>query len=321
MRSVPRRWGFTLIELLVVIAIIAILIGLLLPAVQKVREAANRMRCGNNMKQVAIGLHSHQDTIGHLPHGTYNYIDSTFVTPAPYNGRMDRRCWAHDILPFIEQDNQHRQLIEFLNSSNPNSYSALGFPNLGAVIKTLMCNSDPYSPKTQTYWGGIGTPTQGFSGNYIVNAGSDFFNDGSYLKSASLDGVMFAQSMIRLADIGDGTSNTAMLSELLLVPDNGSHDIRGRYYNPAHSGVAFSTRLPPNTPIADAFNWCSAAPPAYAPCNWSGTYMYVSARSRHAGGVNMALCDGSVRFIRNGVDPATYKALGSRNGGEVLGDY
>jgi prepilin-type processing-associated H-X9-DG protein len=191
---------------------------------------------------------------------------------------------------------------------------------MGTVIKTLSCPSDPVSPKVNTFWGGFGTPTQGFSGNYVVCAGSDYFNAGGNPNSANLDGVMYALSKNTLTDITDGTSNTAMVGELLLVEDTDSHDIRGRYYNPAHSGVAFSTRLPPNTSVADQFNWCANNPPARAPCIWTGTNIFVSARSMHPQGVNMALCDGSVRYIRNSVNPTTYRALGSRNGGEVPGD-
>jgi prepilin-type N-terminal cleavage/methylation domain-containing protein/prepilin-type processing-associated H-X9-DG protein len=319
-----RRGAFTLIELLVVIAIIGILIGLLLPAVQKIRDSARRMSCSNNMKQVALALHNHHETYGRFPHATYNYIDSTFMTPPPYNNRMDRRCWAHDIFPFLEQDNLFRELIAFFNSGSPYSYSALGFPKMQTVVPSLMCPADPTSPKLKTYWGGldpVNTPHQGFSGNFVVCAGDDYFNDTGYLQSARLNGVMFALSKTTFADISDGTSNTALLSELILVEDAGSHDIRGRYYNPAHSGVAFSTRLPPNTSVPDVFNWCSNFPPRDAPCVWSGQYIFVLARSYHISGVNMALCDGSVRFVANSINPVTYKALGTRKGGESFGDF
>jgi prepilin-type N-terminal cleavage/methylation domain-containing protein len=238
MSSRPRRTAFTLIELLVVIAIIAILIGLLLPAVQKVREAAARMKCSNNLKQISLGLHNHHDQKGHFPPGTYNWIDSTFVTPYP-NNFQDRRCWFHDLLPFVEQGPLYQDFDKFMETY----FSALGYPQLETVVPIFACPSDEVSPKTKTYWGGLtGQPTQGFSGNYVVCAGNDYFNDTGHQKSASLNGVFYAQSKTQLAHITDGTSNTAFVSELILVEDTDSHDIRGRYYNPAHSGVAFSTR-------------------------------------------------------------------------------
>jgi prepilin-type N-terminal cleavage/methylation domain-containing protein len=311
-----RRRGFTLIELLVVIAIIAILIGLLLPAVQKVREAAARAKCANNIKQVALALHNYHDVNGKLPHATYNYIDSTFTTPAPYNNMQDRRCWLHDILAYLEQAPLYQRFDAHMKV-NP---SALAFTGgYETVIPTLMCPSDPVSPKTQTYWGGLsGQPTQGFSGNYVTCASSTYFNAGGLTNSAKLDGMLFAVSQVKLTDATDGTTNTALVSELLLVVDDDSHDIRGRYYNPAHSGVSFSTRLPPNAPVPDQFNWCGNTPQKEAPCIYTGTNIFVLARSMHPGGVNLAMSDGSIRFVRNSITPTTYQAWGSRYGGEVV---
>jgi len=335
-RLASRRAAFTLVELLVVVAIIGILIALLLPAVQAAREAARRMQCTNNLKQVALGLHNHHDQYGYLPHGTYNYMDHTFYTPPPYGTdtasgpgsgphMQDRRCWMHDTLPFIEQGPLYQEFKVYMEKNA----SALGFPRLDSVIPPLMCPSDPAGPKLHTYWGGSGTPTQGFSGNVIACAGSGYFNPGGYLNSGDLDGLFFAVSKVRLTDIKDGTSNTAMVSELILTPDHGtspepgSHDIRGRYHNPAHGGVLFSTRITPNTLVPDRFNWCARPEDQLrrAPCVYTGTDMFVSVRSYHPGGVNIGLADGSVRFVTDGVDANLFKALGSRSGGEPPGEW
>ena len=313
--------AFTLVELLVVIAIIGILIALLLPAVQAAREAARRLQCTNNMKQIGLALHVHHEQRGHFPHGTYNYLDSTFHTPFP-NNKYDRRCWMHDILPYLEQVPLYQEFHKHMETGA----SALAFPMLDTVIPAMMCPSDPTGPKLHTFWGGIGQPTQGFSGNMIVCAGNDYFNgtgSGSeaYLPSADRNGLFFAVSKVRIEDIRDGTSNTAMVSELILSPDTDSHDIRGRYHNPAHGGVLFSTRIPPNTLVPDRLNWCANNPVPRAPCIWVGAEMFVSPRSYHSGGVNMGFADGSVRFVSETIHPDTFRAIGSRDGGEIVGEF
>jgi prepilin-type N-terminal cleavage/methylation domain-containing protein/prepilin-type processing-associated H-X9-DG protein len=317
-----RRQGFTLIELLVVIAIIGVLIGLLLPAVQKVREAANRAKCANNVKQVCLALHNYHDAHGFFTHGTYNYIDEYAWQPAPYGNTQNRRCWMQDTLPYLEQDALYRAFDSFMSTGA----SALDFPESATFIPNLTCPADPTNPKVHTFWGSA-NPTQGFSGNYVVCAGNDYFNPSGTTSSANLNGIFYALSRTRLTDIQDGTSNTAMLSELILVPDVVGHDIRGRYYNPSHSGVAFTTMYPPNTSIPDQFDWCETPNelPQVAPCTSTGSNggvdIFVLARSYHPGGVNVGFGDGSVHYIANNVDAVAYKALGSRNGGEVASNY
>lgn len=323
-RNARCRRGFTLVELLVVIAIIAMLVTLLLPAVQSAREAARRAQCTNNLRQIALGLLNYESARGHFPHGNYNYIDGTGNTPEPYNGAQDRRCWFHDMLAFIEESALFDDFDTYMEADKSNS--ALGYPRLGTPVPTFMCTSDGLSPKLNTFWGGLnGLETQGFSGNYVGNAGDDYFNptqiegqSGNALTNSSkLNGVLFPLSKVRIAQITDGTSHTALVGEIILTPDTDSHDIRGRYYNPGHGGVLFSTRVPPNTLVPDRFNWCSKSPLPVTPCVWSGSNMFLSARSYHPGGAMMANVDGSVRFVQNGVDAAAYKAAGSRNGAEV----
>lgn len=306
------RAGFTLIELLVVIAIIAILIGLLLPAVQKVREAAARMQCSNNIRQVAIAMHSYHDANSQFPPGQFCYMDQGL--PDNY----DRRCWMQPILPYIEQDNLLKQL-DSGRLARANGYT-INNPGFSTLIKTLMCPSDPTGPKNVTF--GATTPdapSQGAHGNYLMCASSNVFNPGGYINSAKLDGIAYPLSKVRIAGISDGTSNTVMVSEILLAEDVTGHDTRGRYHNALHGGALFSTLYPPNTTVPDNTPYCQSMP--RSPCVQTRSNLFHSARSAHSGGVNVGMSDGSVRFVSDTINAATWQALGSRAGGEIVGNF
>src|SRR5690606_10203601 len=121
-------------------------------------EAARRTKCQNNMRQVAIGLHNHHDTYGYFPHGLYDHIDTTTATSPPYHGTQNRRCWAHDLMPFVEQ----MPLYEKFDAHMTKTGRALAFKNLQVPVLTYVCPSDPNSPKFDTFWGGEGTEDQGF---------------------------------------------------------------------------------------------------------------------------------------------------------------
>jgi prepilin-type processing-associated H-X9-DG protein len=296
---------------LVVIAIIAILIGLLLPAVQKVREAAARMKCSNSMKQIGLALHNFHDVRSVFPMGQPQgyYYANWYSDPLVTNN--DRSCWVAFILAYIEQGPVASQ-YDTWSKTWPGYTSSSPFATV--VIPTLVCPSDPNSPK-------VSTLGQGFHTNYVTCQGNSYATPSTDPNGVNLNGMFYGRSKVRLTDVTDGTSNTVMVSELLQSPDTTAHDIRGRIWNSIHAATEFSTLYPPNSTVGDnPMGYCVAIP--FVPCASQSTVnAYTLARSRHTGGVNIVLADGSVRFVRDGVNPNVWLNLGTRAGGEVPGDY
>jgi prepilin-type N-terminal cleavage/methylation domain-containing protein/prepilin-type processing-associated H-X9-DG protein len=340
-----RRSGFTLIELLVVIAIIAVLIGLLLPAVQKVREAAARISCQNNLKQLGIALHNYHSANNAFPPGR-----AAFPLVVSAQGR---------ILAYIEQDNLGKLVdvatVPLYNANpslfplSPGNYQASITP-----IKLFTCPSDPMGGRNPNAAAiqpsGTPSPTDRYAGlNYVACIGSGDGspdNTGTFWGQYRTSDGLFGQTPIPISGVTDGLSNTVAFGESTM--GTGAADATGP--TPADAARQVLT-LPGSTVTSDANCAAGATGSAvwsamrgakwinghYADANYNHHLVpndtrwdcsnashnpgQAAARSYHSGGVNVLLGDGAVRFVRNGIDPATWRALGTRNGGEVVGDY
>ncbi|GAA4427985.1 DUF1559 domain-containing protein [Bremerella cremea] len=291
-----KNSGFTLVELLVVIAIIGVLIALLLPAVQQAREAARRMQCSNNLKQVSLAMHNYHDTFGTLPPGALN---------------VNTLGWHAFILPFIEQGPMHDQFSFAAGDWNAGTNKEGPNKNIFGLnrIDMYMC---PSSPRTETTHGsstlGDGrkpftTHYYGVMGPYGTNAtdGSTYPHEpnpsghGGFCKG----GMFLVDASVKFRDVTDGLSNTYALSEI--GGDNGSYAswVRGVKGN----GMAASKNIRYGIGLQNESG---------------GNFNNISFSSEHPGGVQFALGDASVSFVAETIDFSVYQSHASKAGGEPI---
>jgi len=350
------RKGFTLIELLVVIAIIAILIGLLLPAVQKVRMAANRMSSSNNLKQLGLAMHNYESNHGRLP---------GMLAATGAHGNSFGFSVHAQLLPYVEQENLGK-LIDFNQPLFVGAFPTPSFqlnplmaPAAGTVVKTFLCPGDAQQ-KLFTINSGGGTHA---GTNYVINLGSGRAGAGSsapngYDTRFETDGMFHYGPGLSFADVTDGTSNTLFMSQCLLGLNTNitgaystlsseqqrrqTASLRGKGLYTGSSGA--SPGYGSNPPIAageylaatsfrgnrggswiwgnaSANGFSAALPPnAKEPDSTAHGLGWLTARSNFAGGVLCCFGDGSVRFIRDSIQIDTWRAMATRAGGEVVAE-
>jgi prepilin-type N-terminal cleavage/methylation domain-containing protein/prepilin-type processing-associated H-X9-DG protein len=315
--SVPRppgsrRAAFTLIELLVVIAIIAILIGLLLPAVQAIREAAARIQCANNLKNLALGCIDHQATTGRLPTGGWGWLWSG--DPDRPTNRHQPGGWVYNVLPYVEQDNVYR-----MGAGLPDAQKRAAIAQrVGVRLPLFDCPSrrtgGPYpNGRGQTFFD-CDPVTAVARGDYAANAGDQAADeiypgpvslaqgdDPNYLwpPTEGFSGVIFQRSEIRYIDIPHGASNTYLLGEKYLNPDSYTTGLDNADNETMYSGFD-----------NDNFRCTSHLfPPQRDRPGVSNTWSF---GSNHRSGFNMVYCDGSVQFVSFSVDLGVHEQAGSR---------
>ncbi len=302
--------GFTLVELLVVIAIIGVLVGLLLPAVQSAREAARRMQCSNNLKQIGLALHNYHDTHKSFP--------PLYISNFP--AVSDRANWITMSLPFIEQGNLNSRY-----DADTSTGGGAGNQFLNAAdVPTYRCPSAPQNPPSP--YPGIA----GFSwalGNYVCNNGLGPYQSvagSADIARVARKGVFMVNKKLGIAEMTDGTSNTSMVSEVIANASTATvSDWRGNLTYPEN--CMFHWNEPPNTRTPDRLRTPLCISTPRAPCTGAFTAfnnrnIIVSARSLHTGGVQTVFGDGSVRFVAQTITLAAWQGLGSPDGGEVVSE-
>ena len=319
LRAAPRRRAFTLVELLVVIAIIGTLVGLLLPAVQSAREAARRSQCGNNVKQLALALQNHHSAKGCFPTGR----NSVGISGQTF------------LLPYVEESSVFR-LVDPAKAWNDPVNAAAAAAN----IPTFNCPSDPSNNVPAVYG----------RNNYRLNQGSGLLwgnapgssSDPNFGMPAP-NGPFHLDSKVRFQDLMDGTSHTAAISE---------HDTGD--FNNGLATVRTDTFWPQTNPATpdEALQQCAAidprnlsfqrssnvggpwlygyhsttiyfhsAPPNSRSCMFPPGRIMTTAQSSHPGGVQLGMCDGSVKYVSDGVDLALWRGVGSRAGAEIVSGF
>ena len=307
--------GFTLVELLVVIAIIGVLVALLLPAVQAARESARRMQCQNHLKQIGLAFHNHHDTFNHLPTGGWGW--DWVGDPDLGFGEGQTGGWTYNILPFIEQKNLREIGMGTAGPLKPAELTRL----VGVPIKFFHCPSRrPAQLYPVTIQAKNAAPiTRGAKLDYSVNCGDQRENElsgGSATEAVptKFTGIAYTKSRVRMAQITDGTSNTIMVGEKYLSPQNyytgtDAADNENLYVGFDNDNARCSSDF-----VSTGNN--SRFPPRQDSKNQiAGLQIYGSA---HSSGFNVVLCDGSVRIITYGIDKAQYKRLGNIGDGESI---